>query len=390
MKQRVFFLIMLVTLIFLSACSGMPAPAPVAAAAETAVEPQTVTAEGKLLPAQKAELSFVQAGVIGEVLVQPGDRVKSGAVLAHLVGIETVQAELAAAELEQILAQQSLDTLRRGAMLTGADAHKALQTAQKAYETEARGWRLGSEDDATDLELAMDQYIKAEANYRKAKAELDSHADKDLKNPKRQNAQRTFDDEKADLTSRYAELMEEIPTADERLDEKQTTLLKSISTLELARQQVARLDKGIDREQFASSEARLKAAGAHLAAAKAALAFYELRAPFAGTVLRVDHLSTGKAAIPGQAVLFLADTSRWIVETKDLAEIDIARVALGQSASVALDAFTDETFKGTVSAIDPVGREYLGDMTYQIIITLDAADPRFYWNMTATVTVAGE
>ncbi len=387
MKQRVLFLIMLVTLLILPGCSGMPTPAPVVAASETADEPHTVTAEGKLLPMQQAGLSFVQAGVIGEVPVKPGDAVESGAVLARLVGIETVQAELAAADLERTLALQSLDSLRRSAMLTTADAHKDLHTTQKAYETEARGWNLSSEDDATDLELALERYIEAEAEYRKAKSELDRHANKDTDNPKRQNAQRTFDDEKADLSSRYSGLMEEIPVTDEHLDEKQIALLKSISALELARQRVGRLDKGIDREQLSAAEARLKTAEAHLAAAEAALTFYELRAPFAGTVLRMEHLSTGEATAPGLPVVFLADTSRWTVETKDLAEIDIARVALGQSASIALDAFTDETFSGTVTAIDPVGREYLGDMTYQVTITLDEADPRFYWNMTATITI---
>ncbi len=46
-----------------------------------------------------------------------------------------------------------------------------------------------------------------------------------------------------------------------------------------------------------------------------------------------------------------------------------------------------EEFQGTVTEIDPVGREYLGDMTYKVTLTLDEADPRFLWNMTATVNI---
>ena len=64
-------------------------------------------------------------------------------------------------------------------------------------------------------------------------------------------------------------------------------------------------------------------------------------------------------------MIYIADTSRWTVETKDLAEVDIARVSLGQNALIKLDAFPGEEFTGKVTAIDPVGVEYLGDMTYR-------------------------
>lgn len=75
------------------------------------------------------------------------------------------------------------------------------------------------------------------------------------------------------------------------------------------------------------------------------------------------------------------------METKDLAEIDVANVAVGDPVEVKLDAFPEEEFTGKVTEVDPVGKLYLGDMTYQVTITLDDADPRFLWNMTATVTV---
>ena len=82
-----------------------------------------------------------------------------------------------------------------------------------------------------------------------------------------------------------------------------------------------------------------------------------------------------------------ATWDRWQVETKDLAEIDVANVSIGDKVIIKLDAFPDEEFTGTVTEIDPVGREYLGDMTYKTTITLDKSDPRFRWNMTATVTI---
>jgi len=63
------------------------------------------------------------------------------------------------------------------------------------------------------------------------------------------------------------------------------------------------------------------------------------------------------------------------------------RIAPGQSAAIKLDAFPDEEFRATVTAIERVGRPYRGDMTCRVTLTLDRADPRFMWNMTATVNI---
>ena len=123
-----------------------------------------------------------------------------------------------------------------------------------------------------------------------------------------------------------------------------------------------------------------------MTAAEAATELYELRVPFDGVLLSLD-LTVGESAVPALPIAFLADTSQWTIETKDLAEIDVANVAIGDPVTIKLDAFVGEDFHGTVTEIDPVGREYLGDMTYKVTITLDEADPRFLWNMTAIVNI---
>ena len=372
----------------LSACGATPAPTALAQTAEASTNPAIISAEGTLLPATFVELSFAQGGLIAEVLVQPGDNVSVGDVLARLVGTEAVQAELAAAQLEQTLASQALDQLKRNAMFTATQAEKKMLDSQKAYDLLVPGWTLGNTENATDLELALDDYKVAEKSYREARDKLDSLLDKDEDNRERKEAQENLDEELESLSETYADLHEALAENNRTLDDKSTALLNAIAALETNREDLSRLnDQNIDHEKLESAQARLDAAARHAAAAQEALALYELRSPIHGVVQSIQHLKAGEIAAPGLSVIAIADPTQWTVKTKDLAEVDIARVSLGQAAVIKLDSFPGEEFTGKVSAIDPVGVEYLGDMTFQVTITLDNVEERFMWNMTATVKI---
>ena len=373
--------------LFLSACGGNASTEPTADPINVETSLTEVTAEGTLLPQRTAELAFAQGGVVKEILVQPGDSVAKGDIIASLIGVESAQAELAAAKLEQTLAQQTLDAMYRNALSTSSQTEQALLNAQEAYESEANRWNLGNEDEATDLELRLDDYVIAEEDYRDARKNLDNVLDLDKDDHDRMDAQEEFDTEQASLQEAYADLKTALAENDKMLDEELNALLNAISNLEAAREMQERLnDVNLDPEILTAAEARLEAANARVAAAEAAVTARELRAPFNGTWLSTD-LTIGESALPMTPVAFVADTTRWIVKTKDLAEVDVANISVGDSAAIVLDAFPGETFIGVVTAFDPVGKIYLGDMTYQVTITLDEPDPRFLWNMTAVVTV---
>lgn len=389
MRSR-FFISLTCICLLLAACAQANAPTPAAEPAPAAASPHAVTAEGTLYPASSAELAFAQGGVVAAVFAQPGDRLAAGDVIAQLIGYEIAQAELAAARVEQTLAQQARAALQRNALLTASQAEQALRDAQKAYVSEAGRWSLGRADNATDLELSLDDYVAAEKAYQDARTKLDLVLAKDEADRERRDAQDDLDAEAESLAKAYADLSAAVAQNSQPLDPKLAGLLKAVASLEVAREMQARLDAAnLDPDLLAAADARLEAAAAHLAAAEAAQALYELRAPGAGVLLSLD-LAAGEAVLPMAPVAFLADPARWIVETKDLAEIDAVRVTVGDPALIKLDAFPGEAFAGQVTQLDPVGREYLGDMTYLVTITLNEFDPRFLWNMTATVTVETE
>jgi len=280
-----------------------------------------------------------------------------------------------------------MDALKRNALVTTAQAEKTLLDAQTAYETASNGWNLGSQEDASDLEQSLNDYIAAEEEYRAARDALVETLDLDETDRERINAQEDLDREAASLAEAYADLQADVAANQEPLDKEKVDLLAAISQLEVARENQTRINaNNLDPDALALVEAQIAAADAHLTAAESSLALYELRAPVSGTLITFD-LTSGDGVMAGNPIAFLADTTQWTVETTDLAEIDIAEVEVGQKATVKLEAFADEEFKGTVTEIDPIGHTYLGDMTYTVTITLDEADSRFRWNMTATVSI---
>ena len=385
--KRIFPSSLILIAFILTACDGNGTVVPIAEPAVNETNPTTVTAEGTLLPERTAELAFPQGGVVKEILVQSGEQVVEGDVIARLIGIESVQAELAAAKLEQTLAQQALDSIHRNALLTSSQTEQALLNAQKVYENEANGWNPGNRDEATDLELSIEDYVIAEEDYRNARQKLNDVLYLNEDDRDRRDAQEDFDTEKESLAEAYADLKTVLSENEKPLDEELTALLSAISNLESARELQARLDdSNLDPEILTAAEARLEAANAHVAAAEAAIEYYELRTPFSGSLINTN-LTLGETALPMTPIAFIADTSHWIVKTKDLAEVDVTKVSVGDSVTVKLDAFPDEEFTGVVTEINPIGKIYLGDMTYQVTITLDEVDARFLWNMTAVVSI---
>lgn len=350
MKTKLLFLFLIV--LFTTACGAENTPAPTAEPEVRVVDLTTVTAEGKLLPASSVKLAFAQTGVVSEILAQPGETLASGDVIARLVGLEAAQAQLAAAQLEL------------------ADAKKALNDLQKAGGTELA-------QVAIDLKNAKEDYEDA-VNYL-------AYLRREKKVPQTETKRYVIQNWKG-YEYRIHTKHFKAPATEDMLIDAENDLALDKAKMEDLQRQYDRLKGGVDTEQLPVFEARLNAAHANVKSAESAIELYELRAPFNGVLFSLD-LDVGESIAPNLPVAFFADTSIWIVETKDLAEIDVANVAIGDPVAIRLDAFTGEEFRGTVTEVDPVGREYLGDMTYKVTIALDEADPRFLWNMTATVNI---
>jgi HlyD family secretion protein/macrolide-specific efflux system membrane fusion protein len=147
-------------------------------------------------------------------------------------------------------------------------------------------------------------------------------------------------------------------------------VLQAQSAVELAASSLTRKRKSFDERGVSQSdldvsasdlkmkEAQKKSADTALAAARDRLRYTEIRSPLAGTVIE-RGIQPGEVVTPGvqatfegKALLVVADVSTLIARA-ELNQIDVARLALGQRATLTLDALPGRTFDATVTKIAP-------------------------------------
>lgn len=385
MKTRPIYIIILISLL-LSACQSVNAMESTATPPPLVSGDATVIVEGKLVPNEYVELSFNMPGTIAEVLVDEEQPVQKGQVIARLDQGPRLAAAVAAAELELVNAQQALKTLVENAELnTTAAAQKVAKARDAVRYAERYLNNLNSGSRGTDVQKAAANVVLLKDRLDQARKDFAPYQNKPEDNVTR-----------AAYQSRLADAQRKYDDAVRLLNNLQGTpgeidLAIAEANLSLARAQLALAESeyedvknGPDPDALEAAQVRLKAAEAGLTAARAALADSELTAPFSGTSAKLD-LKVGEQAIPGKPAAVIADFSQWVVETKDLNEMEVTRVQTGQSVQITPDSIPNLIMSGKIESISQIFEEKFGDVTYTARIVLDKTDPRLRWGMTMKI-----
>lgn len=135
-----------------------------------------------------------------------------------------------------------------------------------------------------------------------------------------------------------------------RVQQAEAQLTLARANFERARKLVSR-GSGTKRARDEALNA-LKSAEAQLALARAALDKGTIEAAFSG-IVGLRQVSLGQYVTPGQPIATLADVDHLRIDFR-VSEIYLVDIEEGQAVDIAFDALPGETFRGTVSAIDPV------------------------------------
>ncbi len=378
-------LIILSLVLGVSACSvfNLEPTQSTPTALPTVFEPGLVTAEGWLMPVRYSTLGFMAGGELSEILVQEGQEVRQGEVLARLGERETLEATLSQAMLEQLSAQAALDDLNDSGDLLRTQSALALKAAEKArLDAQNALDHLDTPEFQDKLDDLNEAIQDASDELDDARENLAEYLDLDPDNTTRKNAQEEVDD--AELA--YLDAIFARDTWLNLLDQAKATVDVALAQLEEAQRAFDAYQNGPDPDDLALAQARLDNANAQIAAVQVALANMELLAPYDATVLDVSDIESGESIAPGTMLVIMADTTDWMVETRDLSELDVVEVKVGQRVSVTPDAIPELELSGVIESIDRLFTERSGDITYTVHIRLDEVDPLLRWGMTVTVT----
>jgi HlyD family secretion protein len=351
-----------------------------------------VAAEATIEPAYWSELRFETGGIVAQVLVEAGESVDAGDVVARL---DTTEAELAVQEAEFALAsaRAALAQLRAGPRaeeVAAAEADLAEAEAGLERAVAQRAEVTGGAIEA-DVALAQAELKAAEGEWLRARDDRDElyrRTDEDDEDDRkeREQADYVFHAAEVALASAQATLDARRNTTDERVREADAKVASALAQRGVAQAELALLRARSAPWEIASAEAEVAEAEVVVKDAEAALARAALRAPFAGTVTTVD-VEVGALVEPGQMVAVLATVNRLEARTVDLTELDVARVREGQAAVVTADALPDAKFEGRVACIGLRSVDYRGDVTYPVTVELDEVPAELRWGMTALVEI---
>jgi HlyD family secretion protein len=258
-----------------------------------------LTASGYVISRRRVEVSSKMRGRVEELLVDRGDAVKVGQVLARL-------------DDKEIRAQLS-------------QARAAHQAALARLEEAVAGSR------PEEIERAKAALEEAEANLKNSQINLD----------------------------RVTRLQEKGVLAKQALDEARNVNDVAAAQVMVAKKNFELMQLGPRAEQIQLVRAQLAETEASIAWWETQLENAVIRAPVAGTVLerlieKGEMVTTGFVSGRGakSALVSIADLKDLEVEI-DINESDIPRVRMGQSCRVSPDSYPDKRYSATVREIAP-------------------------------------
>jgi multidrug efflux pump subunit AcrA (membrane-fusion protein) len=266
-----------------------PAPVQVTAVTQDTIR-RVVEADGVLYPEEQASIMPKISAPVQKFLVNRGDHVKAGQILAVLEN--------------------------RDLSATAAESRGLLQQAES---------NLRSTSDASIPE----QIIKAQTDVQAGQQALDA-------------AQRVLESRK--------QLLEQGAIARKLVDDAEVSYAQAKGQSEAAKEHLKALQSVGKEELVKSAQAQVEAARGHLQSAEAQVSYSEIRSPIGG-VVSDRPLYAGEMASAGAPLLTVIDISR-VIARVNVPQVQAGAIKLGQAATITQTGSEDK-LEGKVTVVSP-------------------------------------
>jgi HlyD family secretion protein len=346
-----------------------------------------ITANGTVKPVQSVNLSPKTAGRLAKLLVEQGDRVQQGQIVAQMENAE-FEAQLAKAQADLKQAEARLAESKAGSRIEEINQAQARLAQAQANLDAARA------KNPAELDQVRAQVESARARVNLAQARAQRY--QDLANQGAVSLDRRDEALTEERNARAA-----LDEAQKRLEQQKNTDRPEIAQLEAAVAQsriaLQQLLNGNRPEQIAQLQAAVEGAKAQVQAIQVQLNDTVIRAPFSGIVTQ-KYATEGAFVTPTTSASSTASaTSTSIVAVaKDLEvlakvpEVDIGQIKPGQSVEVVADAFPDKVFKGRVQLVAPEAVVEQNVTSFQVRVALITGQNELRSGMNVNLTFLGE
>jgi membrane fusion protein (multidrug efflux system) len=223
--------------------------------------------------------------------------------------------------------------------------NQKVDAGQLLFELDSSSYKIALDQAEANLSMTRDRIASLRANYREKAATLVSARDATAQ------AQREYD--------RQSHLRATGASSQQQYEQAQLALQQAQRNEDAIRQQMAALEAQLGGSVDTPTEqlGMYRAALAQRDDAALALARTKIFAPASGVLANVT-LRPGDYITAGQPTFNLAETSNTWVEA-DYKETQLTNVAVGQPATITVDAYPGKTWHATVESLSPAsGNEF--------------------------------
>jgi HlyD family secretion protein len=316
---------------------------------------------------------------VGEVFADVNDQVEQGQILAELADNSLPQSVLLA-RADLVAARKELNELANS-NTESAEAYKTLLQVEKDLRVardDRNRWNYNNSN-WTRIYNARQTFLDAEEERKPFQEAFDAVENLPADDEERIQAKQALDEARLKRDKALRNLNYILGKGyDQQVAEDFADYEIALARLEDAQREWERVREGPNKDDISAAEAKV-------AAAEATVSQAWLESPISGTITRAVP-KAGDSVEAGDEGFRIDDLSELTVLI-EISEVDVNRIAVGQSAELSFDAIGSTIYEGRVTEVSAVGVDRGSGVVFEVRVVINDPDEFVRPGMTAAVNI---
>lgn len=348
-----------------------------------------ITASGKVQPIQSVNISPKSSGLLADLNVEQGDKVKKGQIIARMdnseIKMRIIQYK---ANLEQAKAQLAES-------LAGSRPEEIAQGKARVAQAQAQLAIIREGNRLQEIQQAQAQVDSAKAAVELTESRLKRYQDLAKNGAISQDSLEQYISENRKAKANLEEAKKRLSLL--KIGNRNQDIQKQQAIVNQEKEALRKLENGNRPEEITRLKAAVASAEAQLKQQQVQLEDTIIRAPFAGIITQ-RYATVGGFVSPAVSASSSASaTSTSIVALAkglevlaNVPEVDISQIKQGQKVEITVDAYPDEIFHGQVRLIAPEAVVEQNVTSFQVRVTVNKGSEKLRSGMNVSeVTFIG-